>query len=75
MNAGEKVAKMINHQYRKANRKKQKSKNKQMFVKHLTVRITMTLAVAMEVKLSLCLTNHHAMKAFWGSGGIVPLFL
>jgi hypothetical protein len=21
------------------------------------------------VKLSLCLTNHHAMKTYWGSGG------
>jgi hypothetical protein len=25
-----------------------------------------------QVKLSLCLTNHHAMKAYWGSGGIAP---
>jgi hypothetical protein len=22
------------------------------------------------VKLSLCLTKHHAMKTYWGSGGI-----
>jgi hypothetical protein len=28
------------------------------------------------VKLSLCiLTKHHAMKAYWGSGGIAPLIL
>jgi hypothetical protein len=26
----------------------------------------------LKVKLSLCLTNHHAMKMYWGSGGIVP---
>jgi hypothetical protein len=28
-----------------------------------------------KVKLSLCflLTEHHAMKAYWGSGGIVPV--
>jgi hypothetical protein len=28
-----------------------------------------------KVKLPLCLTKHHAMKAYWGSGGIVPLIL
>jgi hypothetical protein len=28
-----------------------------------------------KVKLSLCLTEHHAMKAYWGSGGIAPLIL
>jgi hypothetical protein len=27
------------------------------------------------LKLSLCLTKHHAMKAYWGSGGIAPLIL
>jgi hypothetical protein len=25
-----------------------------------------------KVKLSLWLTKHHAMKAYWGSGGIAP---
>jgi hypothetical protein len=25
--------------------------------------------------LSLCLTKHHAMKTYWGSGGIAPLIL
>jgi hypothetical protein len=24
---------------------------------------------------SLCLTKHHAMKAYWGSGGIAPRIL
>jgi hypothetical protein len=28
-----------------------------------------------KLKLSLCLTKHHAMKAYWGSGGIAPLIL
>jgi hypothetical protein len=28
-----------------------------------------------KVKLSLCLTKHHAMKTYWGSGGIAPLIL
>jgi len=26
--------------------------------------------VQIKVKLSLCLTNHHTIKAYWGSGGI-----
>jgi hypothetical protein len=29
-----------------------------------------------DVKLkSLCLTKHHAMKVYWGSGGIAPRIL
>jgi hypothetical protein len=28
-----------------------------------------------KVKLSLCLTKHHAMKKYWGSGGIAPRIL
>jgi hypothetical protein len=28
-----------------------------------------------EVKFSLCLTKHHAMKAYWGSGDIAPRIL
>jgi hypothetical protein len=28
-----------------------------------------------KVKLSLCLPEHHAMKAYWGSGGISPLII
>jgi hypothetical protein len=27
-------------------------------------------AIKVKVKLSLCLTKHHAMKTHWGSGGI-----
>jgi hypothetical protein len=41
-------------------RKEQLEKTKQMKVKG---------------KLSLCLTKHHAMKAFCGSGGIAPRIL
>jgi hypothetical protein len=29
--------------------------------------------VKVKVK-SLCLTKHHAMKVYWGSGGIAPFF-
>jgi len=29
-----------------------------------------SIRVKVKVKLSLCLTKHHAMKAYWGSGGI-----
>jgi len=28
-----------------------------------------------KVKLSLCLTKHHAMKTYWGSGGTTPHIL
>jgi hypothetical protein len=28
-----------------------------------------------QAKLSLCLTKHHAMKTYWGSGGIAPRIL
>jgi hypothetical protein len=28
-----------------------------------------------KVKLSLCSTKHHAMKVYWGSGGIAPRIL
>jgi hypothetical protein len=31
--------------------------------------------VKVKVKLSLCLTKHHAMKTHWGSGGIAPRIL
>jgi hypothetical protein len=29
----------------------------------------------LKVKLSLCLTEHHVMKVYWESGGIVPCIL
>jgi hypothetical protein len=32
--------------------------------------------VKVQINMSLCfLTKHHAMKAYWGSGGIAPHFL
>jgi hypothetical protein len=37
------------------------------------VRLLVKLKV--KVKLSLCLTKHHAMKAYWWSGGIAPRIL
>jgi hypothetical protein len=27
------------------------------------------------IKLSMCLTKHHAMKTYWGSGSIAPCIL
>jgi hypothetical protein len=37
------------------------------------------LLVLVKVKVkgkgSLCLTKHHAMKTYWGSGGIAPRLL
>jgi hypothetical protein len=37
--------------------------------------ITIIENVKIKVKLLLCLTKHHAMKAYWGSGDIAPLIL
>jgi hypothetical protein len=34
-----------------------------------------TIKLKVKVKLSPCLTKHHAMKTYWGSGSIVPLIL
>jgi hypothetical protein len=31
--------------------------------------------VKVKIKLPLCLTKHHAMKTYWGSGGIAPRIL
>jgi len=28
-----------------------------------------------KVKVSLCLTEYHAMKTYWGNGGIFPCIL
>jgi hypothetical protein len=40
----------------------------------ITTIITTTTKTT-KVKLSLCLTKHHAMKTYWGSGGIAPRIL
>jgi hypothetical protein len=32
-------------------------------------------AIKVKVKLSLYLGKHHAMKTYWGSGGIAPRIL
>jgi hypothetical protein len=34
--------------------------------------IKVAVKVKVKVKTSLCLTMHHAMKTYWGSGGIAP---
>jgi hypothetical protein len=31
--------------------------------------------VKVKGKVSLCLTKHHAMKTYWGSGGLAPRIL
>jgi hypothetical protein len=33
------------------------------------------IKVKVKVNLSVLLTGHHAMKAYWGSGGTVPSIL
>jgi hypothetical protein len=38
-------------------------------------RIILEWKVKVNVKLSPCLTKHHAMKTYWGSGGIAPRIL
>jgi hypothetical protein len=42
---------------------------------HIFIRRYKTVEVAeikVKVELFLCLTKHHVMKAYWGSGGIDP---
>jgi hypothetical protein len=39
------------------------------------INIQNTWKVKVKVKLSLCLTKHHTMKAYWGSGRIGPHIL
>jgi hypothetical protein len=34
-----------------------------------------TEAIKVKLKLSLCLNKHHAMKTYWGNGGMAPLIL
>jgi hypothetical protein len=37
--------------------------------------ILVIIKLNVKVKLSLCLTKHHAMKTYWTSGGIAPSIL
>jgi len=39
------------------------------------LRILCMVKVKVELNLCFSLTEHHAMKASWGSGGIAPLIL
>jgi hypothetical protein len=43
----------------------------QLTVRYSVVEHTSLIAI----KLSLCLTKHHAMKAYWESGGTAPRIL
>jgi hypothetical protein len=38
------------------------------------IKLLNVIKVKGKVKLSLCLTKHHAMKAYWGSGGKLHAF-
>jgi hypothetical protein len=51
------------------------SKDKALNVITFTVLISVKVKIKVKVKLSLCLTKHHTMKAYWKSGGIVPVIL
>jgi hypothetical protein len=43
---------------------------------YLSIYLSICLhVVKVKVKSSLCLTKHHAMKTYWGSGGIAPCIL
>jgi hypothetical protein len=53
-------------------------KTKYMMSRHLNSGENPNIRIANEsfeskAKLSLCLTKHHAMRAYWGSGGIAPV--
>jgi hypothetical protein len=37
--------------------------------------VSSKVKVKVKVNLSLCLTKHHAMKTYWGSGGIAQRIL
>jgi hypothetical protein len=34
-------------------------------IEHLTCDFVLTFTFALKVKLSLCLTKHHAVKTYW----------
>jgi len=37
--------------------------------------VVMPCNIVVKAKLSLCLTKHHAIRTYWGSGGIAPRVL
>jgi hypothetical protein len=39
------------------------------------MKVKVKVKVKVKLFLSFFLTKHHAMKAYWGSGGIAPLIL
>jgi hypothetical protein len=38
----------------------------------IVIAFTPRKTIKVKVKLSLCLTRHHPIKAYWGNGGIAP---
>jgi hypothetical protein len=44
----------------------------EVLIDYGSVRICKVRMIKVKIKLSLCLTKHHAMKTYWGSGGIAP---
>jgi hypothetical protein len=51
------------------------SESLQCVAKFKDLGTTITYQNYIKVKVSLCLTKHHAMKVYWRSGGIAPLIL
>jgi hypothetical protein len=45
------------------------------FFRKLQVKVNLYLNIKEKVKFSLCLTKHHVMKTYRGSGGIAPSIL
>jgi hypothetical protein len=42
---------------------------------YILCRVDLPMPNKVKVKLSPCLTKHHAMKTYWGSGDIAPRIL
>jgi hypothetical protein len=43
--------------------------------KDFVIPVIIVVKLKIKVKLSPCLTKLHAMKTYWGSGGIAPRIL
>jgi hypothetical protein len=41
----------------------------------IKLKIKIKIKLKLKINFSLCLTKHHAMKAYWRSGGLAPLIL
>jgi len=49
-----------------------KIRNTEIYITQVKGFFTLAYTAKVKVKLSLCLTKHHAMKTYWRSGGIFP---